>query len=107
MMGAIGPRFHFLRDDRVDSRFRVVAISNLSARVPRSSAQTPDHDRDGHVVQLYADGGFLIDVLSRFIESALVAGDAAIVIATATHRLELQKRLSSLGVDVNKAEAQG
>ena len=40
--------------------------------------QIPD-DHTGHTVQFYADDSFLLDGLSRFIGTALGAGDAAIV----------------------------
>jgi PAS domain S-box-containing protein len=72
-----------------------------------SLAHTPSHTQDGHVVQLYANDGFLIDVLSRFIGGALAAGDAAVVIATKSHRTELERRLSANGVDTGKAAIQG
>src|SRR5439155_795899 len=65
------------------------------------------HDHDGHVVQLYTDDGFLIDVLSRFIGGALAVGDAAVVLATASHRGEVERRLSARGLDIAKASLQG
>ncbi len=59
------------------------------------------------MVQLYTDDGFLIDVLSRFIGGALAVGDAAVVIATESHRIELEKRLTARGLDTTKANRQG
>ena len=67
----------------------------------------PSHTQEGHVVQLYTDDGFLIDVLSRFIGGALAVGDAAVVIATEAHRTELERRLSANGVDTAKAAIRG
>lgn len=81
-------------------------MSNPSVRVVPSLAHTPNHDHDGHIVQLYTDDGFLLDVLSRFVGGALAVGDAAIVLATAPHRMELERRLSGRGVDTSKAAAQ-
>jgi PAS domain S-box-containing protein len=66
-----------------------------------------DHDPSGHVVQFYADDTFLLDALSRFIGTALGAGDAAIVIATKQHRDGLAQRLKTRGFDLNKALTQG
>ncbi len=66
-----------------------------------------DHEREGHVVQLYSEDSFLIDVLSRFVGSALAAGDGAIVLATAPHRAELEKRLAARGLETVKAAVQG
>ena len=82
-------------------------MSNTSVQVVPSLAHTPSHDHGGHVVQLYTDDGFLIDVLSRFIGGALAVGDAAVIIATATHLIELKRRLSGRGMDTAKASAQG
>ena len=84
-----------------------LSMSNPSDQVAPSLAHTPNHDHDGHVVQLYSDDGFLIDVLGRFVGGAIAAGDVAIVLATASHRSELEKQLSGRGVDLNRAAAQG
>ncbi len=56
---------------------------------------------------MYADDGFLIDVLSGFIGGALTVGDAAVVIATKSHRAQLETRLPAQGVDTAKAAMQG
>jgi PAS domain S-box-containing protein len=82
-----------------------VSIPHLH-QIP-SLAYTPSHDHTGHVVQLYTDDGFLIDVLSRFIGGALAVGDPAVVISTRSHRIELEKRLSAHGLDTAKAAMQG
>jgi PAS domain S-box-containing protein len=84
-----------------------VAVSNPHLHQIPSLAYTPRHDRIGHVVQLYTDDGFLVDVLSRFIGGALAVGDPAVVIATKSHRAELEKRLSARGLDTAKAIMQG
>ena len=83
------------------------AMSSSSVELMPSLAYTPSHTQDGHVVQLYADDGFLIDVLSRFVGGALAVGDAAVVIATKAHRADLERRLSANGVDKAKATIQG
>jgi signal transduction histidine kinase len=56
-------------------------------------------DRTGHVVQFYSEDSFLLDELSRFIGTALGAGDSAIVIATKAHRDGLSYRLRVRGFD--------
>jgi PAS domain S-box-containing protein len=63
--------------------------------------------RHTHSVQFYSDDTFLIDVLSRFMGSAIGAGDAAVVIATQAHRDELAQRLAARGLDVARAVEQG
>src|SRR5919201_6699758 len=60
-----------------------------------------------HSVQFYSADESLMDTLSRFIGSAIGAGDAAIVIATQAHREELANRLSSRGLEVARAVEQG
>ena len=82
-----------------------MSTSNLDV-IP-SLTHTPHHDRDGHVVQLYAEDSFLVEVLSRFIGGALAVGDAAIVVATRSHRVDLERRLSERGLDTTKATLQG
>jgi PAS domain S-box-containing protein len=60
-----------------------------------------------HTVQFYGDDSFLLDGLSRFIGSALGAGDGSIVIATKMHCDGLAKRLRFSGLDVAMAAQQG
>lgn len=72
-----------------------------------SFSHVPSHTQDGHVVQLYTDDGFLIDVLSRFVGGALAVGDAALAVATKAHRAELDLRLAARGLDTAKAAIQG
>src|SRR5260370_42686253 len=84
-----------------------IATSSPDIELIPSLAQAPSHDHTGHVVQLYTDDGFLIDVLSRFVGGALAAGDPAVVIATTSHRTELERRLSVHGLDTAKAAMQG
>ena len=84
-----------------------IAISNPHIELIPSLAHTPSHQHRGHVVQLYTDDGFLIDVLSRFIGGALAVGDPAVILATRSHRMELERRLSAHGLDTAKAALQG
>src|ERR1700688_1550432 len=76
-----------------------------AAFVPPVS-QIPDSPT-GHSVQFYADDCFLLDGLSRFIGTALGAGDAAIVVATQAHREALERRLQARGLSTAKAIRQG
>src|ERR1700730_956193 len=64
-------------------------------------------DHTGHRVQFYADDSFLLDGLSRFIGTALGAGDAAIVLATPAHREALEQRLQARGLSTAKLIRQG
>jgi signal transduction histidine kinase len=72
-----------------------------------SSADWTNVDVAGHSVQFYEDDAVLIDGMSRFIGSALGAGDAAVVIATRAHRDALARRLKARGLDLARATGQG
>lgn len=54
-------------------------------------------DARGHSVQFYSEDAILLEGLGRFIGSALGAGDAAIVIATKSHRNGLFERMKLRG----------
>jgi len=60
-----------------------------------------------HEVQFYSDDAVFIDSFARFIAVALKAGDAAIVVATESHREALALRLKTQGSDVDAAIQQG
>ncbi len=60
-----------------------------------------------HEVQFYSDDAVLLDSFSRFIAVALKTGDAAIVVATESHREALALRLKAQGLDVDAATQQG
>ena len=56
-----------------------------------------------HTVQFYGEDTSLLKELSYFIGAALMAGDAAVVIATKAHRDGLTHKLQSLGFDTARA----
>ena len=66
-------------------------------------AQWHDHDPHGHVVQFYMEDGALLEATSRFVGTALGAGDAAVVIATQAHRDALAQIMKARGFDVTGA----
>ena len=83
----------------------------MDSKTPSFHLSSPQQElnlhRHTHSVQFYSDDAFLIDVLSRFMGSAVGAGDAAIVIATPQHRRALAERLAARGLDVERAVEQG
>ncbi len=81
--------------------------SSLDAVSLAPLAHWSDHGHPAHVVQFYGEDEFLLDELSRFIGTALGAGEAAIVIATREHRDGLARKLNAWGLDTDKAVAQG
>ena len=60
-----------------------------------------------HAVQFYETDDYLIAALSEFVAVGLIAGEAAIVIATRDHRLGLERSLARRGVDVDQARTSG
>jgi DNA-binding NarL/FixJ family response regulator len=68
-----------------------------------SVEKAPHH----HEVQFYSDDAVFLDAFARFIAAALSAGDAAIVVATESHREALALRLKTQGLDVDVAIQQG
>ena len=85
-----------------------MSISNAPIASPLAPPpQWHDHDAHGHVVQFYSEDSALLETMSRFIGTALVAGDAAVVIATKVHRDGLSQQLKERGFDVAGAVRQG
>jgi PAS domain S-box-containing protein len=62
-----------------------------------NASETAAKPVDGHVVQFYENDAFIVDEVAEFLDGALRAGDAAILIATPAHRAALAKRLRGLG----------
>src|SRR5712664_746133 len=68
-----------------------------------SGEKAPHH----HEVLFYSNDTILLHRLTRFIATALKAGNAAIVLATKSHRESLLQRLKAEGVDTDGALQQG
>ena len=69
--------------------------------------QSLGREKSGHVVQLYSDDAFLLEILTGFIGGALSAGDGALVVATRAHAHSLEQRLRQRGLDTGMAIRQG
>ena len=72
-------------------------------RTSPQSVETAHH----HEVGFYSDQGSLLDDVTQFIGAALKAGNAAIVVATESHRNSLLPLLQTQGVDIGAAIEQG
>jgi hypothetical protein len=83
------------------------ARSLLYSRPPAASPHWNSPRSKGHSVQFYEEDPHLIEGLSQFIGSAILAGDSALVIAKRSHRDELFAHLSSRGLDLNLAMSEG
>jgi PAS domain S-box-containing protein len=79
--------------------------SSKSRRAPAPGWDAPGFP--GHSVQFYTHDSFLLEGLGQFVGVALVAGDAAVVMATKAHREGLAERLKERGVDLKLAAKQG
>src|ERR1700676_3782831 len=75
-------------------------ISTLAASLQAPIPQWHEAESAGHVVQFYSNDSFLFEALSRYVGTALGAGDSAVVIATQNHVDGLNQRLRSRGLDI-------
>ncbi len=81
--------------------------SSVSSAGSSKNFFTPASDQPEHVVQFYQDDKFLIDAVSGFVGSALAAGDATVLIATAAHREGVEQVLRKRGLEISQATRQG
>src|SRR6202795_1684260 len=86
----------------MSSRARSLSVAPLSL-VP----SIPSHRHVGHAVQFYEEDRVLLDEVSLFVATALLAGDAAIVIASTPHRAGIARRLKARGVNLTEASESG
>jgi hypothetical protein len=80
-------------------------LHDSSSAAPSPPWTTPRSN--GHSVQFYEEDSYLLEGLSRFIGTAILAGDAALIIATKSHRDGLLARLGSRGLDLKLAMSEG
>jgi hypothetical protein len=81
----------------------VDALRHELTRILERGAKAPYR----HEVQFYSDDLVLLDRLVPFVAAALKRGDAAIIVATKSHRDRLALRLKSEGFDVDAASKAG
>lgn len=73
----------------------------------RSDAFWEGIARTEHILQVYGNESVFLDALEGFVGSGLSAEEAVIVVASARHLHELEKRLRARWVDVDRARWQG
>jgi len=84
-----------------------VASDGLQIETAISPVQRSVNVARRHEVGFYSDHAGLLDDLTRFIQAALSAGNAAIVVASESHRNSLLLRLQVQGLDIGTAIEQG
>ncbi len=60
-----------------------------------------------HAVQFYEDDGFLCEILTDFSREGIENGESVILVATAPHRREVERRLTERGIDVGGPQESG
>jgi DNA-binding NarL/FixJ family response regulator len=60
-----------------------------------------------HEIVFCSDDAAIVDGLTRFVATAVNAADAALVLATESHRQDLRHRLRAKGVDIDLANQRG
>src|SRR3989449_1797513 len=91
-------------------KVREMERTDLSDLDLSSSPPTPEWgDTNGstHVVQFYDDEAFTLDVIGRFVGPALGAGEACLIIATASHHAQIAEQLAARGFDLPALSEQG
>jgi len=78
-------------------------FSHPKSESPAAPVNWLQLDRSPHAIQFYSGDDFLLDSLSRFISTALQAGDSCFVLATQAHLNGLAERLKAWGVETDKA----
>jgi signal transduction histidine kinase len=75
---------------------------SVSSRLPADASLRPAQalHLGTHSVSFYEEDAFLLDSLTNLIGTTLIAGDVAVVVATAAHRDRLAKRLKAQGLDL-------
>ena len=76
---------------------------NVEESTSRRDIESPYH----HEAAFYSDDQSLLDGVATFIGPVLEAGNAAIVVATESHRHSLVSRLQAQGLDIDAAIEQG
>jgi len=84
-----------------------MAIKEVPGLHSPTDASLPFPNHPAHSVQFYLDDHLLTDELTRLIGTALISGDAAIVIATQAHREALARELKARDLDTTRALTEG
>jgi len=104
----LGAHGYLLKSDASDLLFAIDAVLRGERFVSRDlKSKGPTNASQRHEILFCSDDTVLVNGLARFIDAALSAGNAAIVWATESHRVDLRQRLYGQGVDVDSAIQRG
>jgi hypothetical protein len=92
--------------DRVLSPSAVRGGRGLTAEEPPVNL-IATQEAQSHFVEFYETEAFLVDSVRDFHASGLIAGDAAIVVATGAHRNAFERALLEAGIDLSAAQQCG
>jgi PAS domain S-box-containing protein len=81
--------------------------SRLAKVSSATGPASPGKPGANHTVHFYGEDRSLFETLNSFIGAALANGEAAVVVATRSHRTALERALQSRGVDLPKATSEG
>ncbi len=102
---------HFISSGVSGHRFNAAAGSQVVDRLHRNEAPPSYAPRTAkikrHEVEFYSDDAAFVVGFTRFIEAALQARNAVIVVATESHRKSLLQGLQEHGLDIIAAIEQG
>ena len=87
-------------DPQTGARFQ---RDNITTLIPTQNVGSAHQ----HEVGFYSDDRHFLNDVTRFIEAALRAGNAAIVVATGSHRESLLLELRAVGLDMDAAIEEG
>ena len=107
--GKLKPRRHpqngyriYLHED-LEAVLRSADTSNLTDDSFAPEINWTEMGETDHFVQFYENDEFLIDSVSGFVGTALTVGEGSVVIATAEHRIAIQRKLAACGVEIAEA----
>jgi hypothetical protein len=86
---------------------RAFSLMNLASQPPACVPFWGELAPCDHLVQIYDDESRFMATLERFVGEGLEAGEAAVVIATASHLTWLESRLREAGHDIQAARDTG
>lgn len=107
-LGTGAPAYVYKADAGSDLLFAVDAVLGGKQFVSRTLQDyRPTKPSREHVILIYSDDAVLLDSFTRFLAPALRAGNAAVVIATKSHRDDLLQRLKAESIDIDRHEQNG